>query len=333
MYSTAIKLSLFGVLVVLIALSFYVAPTFYPLQTFIDVIRGTADPSVAEIITDYRGIRTLVALLAGATIATSGLILQFVTRNDLASPGMMAMNAGGALVMSVAFSVGLITTNSLLPAYAVVGALATGAVVYIMAYQLQRYHGDTILILIGAMMATVFGGIVQLMMILDETTMIVTLSWLFGSFNNRPADVVISGMVGLVLTLPMLWYISRHMAVVAVSDTMARSVGANIARIKGVAFVGAGFLAGISIAMAGPVAFIGLLVPHLTRMLLKTYDFKTLLLPNMAVGMGIALISDIVSRLILHPTEVSVGIVMAFMGCPFLLFVLYRRSQNNRGMA
>lgn len=321
--------SALGVLLLLLVMaSFYVAPKFYDAHVFLDIIMGRADPSVREIVVEYRGIRTLVALLAGASIATSGLILQFVTRNPLASPGIMAMNAGGALVMSIAFALGFITVNSLLPAFAMVGALFTGVLVYIIAYQLQRYHGDSILILVGVIVASIFAGIVQLMMILDETTMLVTLSWLFGSFNNRPFDVVVSSLGGIIIVMPLLFYMNRHMGVIALSDSMAHSVGANVGRLKGIAFIVAGILAGMSIAIAGPVAFIGLLVPHLTRMILKTYDFSTLIIPNIFVGMSVALFSDIISRLVLHPNEVSVGIIMSFIGCPFLIYTLYNRSKQ-----
>lgn len=315
-------------MVVLILLSFYVAPSFYGIKTFIGIFDGTTDSSVREIILEYRGIRTLVAILAGATIATSGLLLQHVTRNALASPGIMAMNAGGALFMSVAFGMGLITTSVLLPIFAVIGAITTGVIVYVLSYNLQKYYGDTILILVGAMMATTFFGIVQLMMILDETTLLVTLSWLFGSFNNRPFILVVYSMVAIFGILPLLLYLRHHISVLSVSDGMAHSLGAHTGRLKGIAFLSAGVLAGISIAIAGPVAFIGLLVPHVTRIIMKTHDFKDVFVPNMIVGVIMALGCDIISRLVLHPAEVSIGIILSLLGGPFLLYILYMHERG-----
>ncbi len=312
------------VLGILILLSFYVAPKYYPLTTFWQVIQGTADDSVTDIIVNYRGTRTLVALMAGGCVATSGLILQFVTRNILASPGIMAMNAGGALFVSVSFALGLIYTSTMISVFAIIGAIVTGIIVYAVAYQLQKYHGDMVLILVGAMFATTFFGIVQLMLILDETMMTVTLYWLFGSFNNRPADLVLYNFGVLVLILPLLIYTRHHIAVLSLSNQMATSLGANTARLRGIAFVVAGVLSGIGIAIAGPVAFIGLLVPHVTRIILKSHDFKVLLVPNISVGIICALSADIISRLILHPSEVSIGIVLSVLGGIFLLRLLYR---------
>ena len=321
------------IILILILLSFYIAPKIYDLSVFIGVLHGTVDPSIQEIIIQYRGIRTLVAILAGATIATSGLILQTITRNDLASPGMMSMNAGGALFMSVAFSIGLITTNILLPVFAIIGAIATGIVVYSLSYQLQKYHGETILILVGAMMGTTLFGIVQLMMILDETTLLITLSWLFGSFNNRPWILVLYSSLAIVMIVPLLIYIRSHIAILTVSDSMAQSLGARTTLLRGISFLIAGVLSGISIAIAGPVAFIGLLVPHLTRIILREHDFQKLLIPNILVGVILALGSDIISRLVLHPSEVNIGIILSFMGGPFLLYILYRnRVSKNKNL-
>ena len=327
------KILMGGVLVVLIVLSFYVAPKFYPLSTFVQVINGTADATVSEIIIKYRGIRTMVALMAGACVATSGLILQFVTRNILASPGIMAMNAGGALFVSVSFALGIISTATMVSVFAIIGALLTGVLVYMVSYQLQKHHGDMVLILVGAMFATTFFGVVQLMMILDEAMLAVTLYWLFGSFNNRPFDLVLYNLGAMGLILPVLIIARHHIAILSVSDNMAKSLGANTARLRGISFLIAGVLSGIGIAIAGPIAFIGLLVPHLTRILIKSHDFKALLLPNMCIGMICALTADIISRLIMHPAEVSIGIVLSFVGGLFLLFILYRShtQQQMRG--
>ncbi len=312
------------VLGMLVVLSFYVAPTFYPLGTFWQVIRGTADASVTEIVIQYRGTRTLVALMTGASVATSGLILQFVTRNILASPGIMAMNAGGALFVSVSLALGLVYTTTMISVFAIVGAVVTGGVVYAVSYQLQKYHGDMVLILVGAMFATTFFGIVQLMMILDETMLAVTLYWLFGSFNNRSLELVLYNLGVLGVIVPLLLYTRHHIAVLSLSDNMAAGLGADTVRLRGIGFLVAGGLSGMGIAIAGPVAFIGLLVPHVTRILIKSYDFKHLLMPNIFVGMICALSADIISRLILHPAEVSIGIVLSFVGGIFLLYILYR---------
>ena len=312
------------VLILLVALSFYVAPKFYPLHTFWQILNGTADESITEIIVNYRGVRTLVALLAGASIATSGLILQFVTRNILASPGIMAMNAGGSLFVSVSFALGLIHTSTMISVVAIVGAILTGVIVYAVSYQLQKYHGDMVLILVGAMFSTTFFGVVQLMMILDETMMAVTMYWIFGSFNNRPIDLVLYNLSVLVFILPLLIYTRHHIAILSLSDSMAQSLGANTTKLRGLSFLIAGVLSGIGIAIAGPVAFIGLLVPHLTRIIIKSHDFKALLVPNIFIGIICALSADIVSRLLLHPAEVSIGIVLSFVGGIFLLYILYR---------
>lgn len=312
-------------LLILCMLSFYVGPKIYPLADFAAILTGTADVSVYEIIVQYRGIRTLVAMFAGGAIATAGLILQAITRNVLASPSIMAMNAGGALFITIALSLGVIHSTLAIPFVAMIGASLVGVLVFMVSLYLQKYHKNTVLILVGAIMASTIFGIVQLMMIVDETDLQITLAWLYGSFNNRSFVTLQYSAILVFALTPILCYVRNHISVLSLSDTMAASVGARVRLVRVLSFFVAGGLSGMSVALAGPVAFIGLLMPHATRHIVKTIEFKKVLVPNIFLGMILALGSDIVSRLVMHPAEVSVGIILSFLGAPFLLFLLYQK--------
>ncbi len=287
---------------------------------------GLGDLETVEIIQKYRLTRTLIAIATGAVLAVSGLMLQNVTRNGLASPSMMGMNAGGALFVALGVGVFHFEAIALISVFAMVGAFLTGGGVFLMTLILQRSQNESILVLVGATVSLSLYGFVQMFMIADEVNLQVALVWLFGSFNNRSLELFGYNMLILVPTLIAIWSVSRHMMGLSLSDAMAKGVGVNTSQVRGVAFLLASILAGLAISMAGAVSFIGLLTPHLARRIYQNIEFQKIAIPTALMGALLALFADIASRAVVYPAELPVGILISFVGVPFLIYILYQRQ-------
>ncbi|MBF6351163.1 iron ABC transporter permease [Nocardia flavorosea] len=274
-------------------------------------------------IRELRWPRTLIGIAAGACLGVAGILTQGHTRNAVAEPGLLGINQGAALaIVAATFLLGS------LPVHVEAGLAFAGALmasVLVFAVGTAARHGATpvTLVLAGAAVAALCGGLVTGLALLDSASLDTLRFWQVGSLAARPHTIeamwpfVAAGLLLAVLNIGAL-------NTLALGEDTARSLGTSIplARCAGIAAIT--LLAGSAVTMAGPIAFAGLLVPHIARSLAGA-DYRRSVPAAAAFGIVAVLLADTAGRVIARPGELSVGVVLAVIGAPFFVFLARRR--------
>jgi iron complex transport system permease protein len=293
-----------------------------------EVIGALLDPGTtgtnATILRDLRVPRTLLALLVGAAIGLSGAIMQGVTRNPLADPGLLGINSGAALFVVIGISVFGLTS---LPAYVWLGfggaALAT-VLVYAVAALGREGATPIKLALAGAAITAAFGSITTGILMTNAKTLDAFRFWQVGSLAGRGTDILLSVSPFLAAGIVLALVTGRLLDAMALGDDIARGLGQRVMLSRGVAALAWIVLAGGATAAAGPIAFVGLTVPHAARAI--TGPSYRWILPYCALLAPILLLgADILGRVLAPPGELQVGIVTAALGAPLFILLVRRR--------
>ena len=288
-----------------------------------------ASASQQQIILAIRLPRILCAVLVGVALALVGASMQALFRNPMADPGIVGVSAGGAFGAVLAIATGVAASALLvLPAAAFVGALVASAAVFL--FSLRRGRSDLAALLLAGIAITYLCSAATSALIsftYDRDTLREILFWLLGGFDNRSWEHV--GLVALPVVLGAL-VIMRHaraLNLLAMGEEDAQSLGVGVQRTRTTLLVVGALMTGAAVAVSGLVGFVGLLVPHMVRLMLGSSDYR-LVLPLSALGGGLFLLAaDTVARTIIQPAELRVGIVTAFVGAPFFLVQLARRRR------
>ena len=308
------------------AASLHLGLRVYDPGTVLAALRGGTDPD-ALIISTLRVPRTLVATIAGAALGLSGLLMQRATRNPLAEPGLLGVNAGAAFAVTLgitAFGAASLVQIGLL---AVTGALAATAAVFGIALAAGRAAGPATTLLAGVTVAGMLASLTQLMLLVDETALETLLFWLSGGFADRGTDLLRLGLPVLLAGLAGALLLAPGLDALGLDDDSARTIGVNVGRVRIGALSLAALLAAGAVAMAGPVVFLGLVAPHIARRLEPRGDSAVLLLTTCLTGAILAVLADIAARLVVAPGEAPVGAVLALVGVPMLVTLLRRRRE------
>lgn len=279
------------------------------------------------VLVDYRLPRTLLGLLCGAAFGVSGALIQAATRNPLADPGILGVNAGAAFFVTLA--VGLLGFHSI-DAYlwfALVGAVIVTLAVYALGATGRDGAMPVRLVLAGVALSAVLGGIGSAITLLDPQAFDSMRFWSIGSIAGRDMEVVetVAPFIGIGLLIALI--AARPLNAVALGDDMARSLGANIFRARILTLVAVTLLAGAGTAAAGPIGFVGLMVPHVVRWFTGP-DQRWIIPMTMIYAPVLLLSADIAGRLILFPGELEAGIVTAFIGAPVLILLARRKKAS-----
>lgn len=280
------------------------------------------------IVRDYRLPRTLLGLLCGAAFGVSGALIQAATRNPLADPGILGVNAGA--VFFVTLSVGLFGFHSI-DAYlwfAFVGAILVTLAVYALGAAGRDGATPVRLVLAGVALSAVLGGIGSAITLLDPQAFDSMRFWSIGSVAGRNMEIVatVAPFIGAGLVIALV--AARSLNAVALGDDLARSLGTSLLRARILAVVAVTLLAGAGTAAAGPIGFVGLMVPHVVRWLTGP-DQRWIISLTMIHAPVLLLAADIAGRLILFPGELEAGIVTAFIGAPVLILLARRRQASS----
>ncbi|WP_252724220.1 FecCD family ABC transporter permease [Vibrio hepatarius] len=278
-----------------------------------------------QILATLRAPRAYAGLLIGAGLAVSGLLMQGLTRNPLASPSILGINAGAACFMALA-SVGLPILSELNPIInAVCGALlSTITVMFLGGFFSARSH-PLRLVLAGIAISALLVGITRAALILGDDMAYSVLHWLTGSLstvdNNQWQQLWPPVLVGLILAIVL----ARNLNVLALGDEVAIGLGSNIWLTRVLSGAAIVLLAGSSVAIAGPIGFVGLLVPHLIRPIIG-HNYHLLIPISALAGAALVAWSDAISRAIAFPTETPVGVITALIGTPCFILLAMRRA-------
>jgi iron complex transport system permease protein len=287
-----------------------------------------SDIATDAIVWDIRFPRVILALFIGSALAVAGAALQGLLCNPLAEPYTIGVASGasvGAALVIVFLGAGTLGAITL-PLAAFLGALATGVVVYRLAVVNGHLAVET-LILAGVVMSSFMSAILSFMLTLAGESLQQIVYWMMGSLGLRGSDYFIYTLPLIFVGVFLLCFFGRDLNIMTFGDETAGQLGVSVERIKKLVLLLAAFLTGIAVSLAGTIGFVGLIVPHLVRLILGP-DHRVLL-PISAIGGGIFLIwADIIARTIVAPVELPVGVVTAFLGAPFFMYLLRTRKSS-----
>jgi len=296
----------------------------------LDVLKtlfGMGTEKQSLILYQFRLPRIVISLLIGAGLAVSGCIMQGISRNALADPGILGINAGAGLMVMLFISFYPTTAAApvfLLPVLALIGAGATAALIYALAYKRHEGISPTRLILTGiAVAAGISAAMIVLTLRLDPNKYQFLATWLAGSIWGSNWKFVLALLPWIVVLLPYVFYKARVMNVLSLGDQIASGLGTSVKGERMKLLIAAVGLAGASVAVSGGIGFVGLIGPHLARRMVGPKH--QLLLPASALaGALLVIIADTVGRWVLQPSEIPTGIVVAVIGAPYFLYLLAR---------
>ncbi|OEO33219.1 iron ABC transporter permease [Devosia insulae DS-56] len=278
-----------------------------------------------KIILDLRLPRTLVGLLVGAALGLSGAILQGATRNPLADPGILGINAGATLCVVLGISVFGITQLSGYVWLAFLGAGAAMLVVYLVASLGREGATPVKLALAGAAVTAALTSVTSAILITNVQTLDQIRFWQVGALTGRTTDILLQVAPFILAGIVLALLTSRILDGLALGDDVARGLGLKVQRGRAMVGLAAVILAGAATAAAGPIAFVGLTVPHLARAFTGP-NYRWILPYSMLLAPILLLGADIVGRIIVPPGELQVGIVTAALGAPFFIALVRRRK-------
>ncbi|MBT2287914.1 iron ABC transporter permease [Paenibacillus albidus] len=270
--------------------------------------------------------RALIAAAVGAGLAVAGVLMQALTRNPLASPSVFGVNAGAALFIVI----GLVAFGPLLTLggmiwIALIGAALTSLFVYILGAGGRSSFEPIRLTLAGAAVAAFASSVTSGLILINQESLEAAIFWMVGSVSGRQLEHLMIVLPYLVIGLILAMALSGSLNVMALGDDSARSLGQRMLLTRILTGLAVVLLAGSAVAAAGPIAFVGLVVPHLCRAV-AGQDHRWLLPYCALTGALLLVVADLVSRFILMPKEVPVGVATALIGVPFLIRVARRRE-------
>jgi len=272
--------------------------------------------------------RTLAGALVGSTLASAGVVFQGLLRNPLATPFTLGVSAGAALgaMLAITFAPTLALAGvPAAPLASFAGSILAVGVVYLLASARHRGLSTNTLLLAGVTMNAFFSALILFVQYFaDFTDTFRILRWLMG-------DLDVSSYTPLVSTLPLVAvsftafaWLARPLNLLSLGPDAAESRGLDVTRAQRVAFVSASLATGAAVSVGGPVGFIGIIVPHLVRLMVGA-DHRVVLPASALFGAAFLVACDVVSRTVLAPLELPVGIITALIGGPFFLWLLVRR--------
>ncbi|MFC7864841.1 MULTISPECIES: FecCD family ABC transporter permease [Streptomyces] len=275
-----------------------------------------------DVVVDERLARTVLGLLAGAALGLSGAVLQALTRNPLADPGLLGINAGASAAVVTAISFFGVTSLSGYVWFAFLGAAAVGALVWFLGG--SRGATPVRLALAGTAISAALYGYLQAVMIMDDAALGRMRFWTVGSLASASETTIVQVLPFLAVGSVLALGLARPLNAVTMGDDTARALGAHLNRTRALAMLAATVLCGAATAACGPIVFVGLMVPHAVRSF--TGPDLRWILPYAAVLSPVLLLgADVIGRVVARPAELQVGIVTAVIGGPVFIFLVRRR--------
>ncbi len=313
------------VLVAVICVSLAVGARNIPVSDVVSVFFSSANQIDSETIWSLRLPRTLLGVMAGIAFALSGALMQALTRNPLADPGILGINAGAAFAMVVAIGLLGITHPLSLIWFAFAGTGLAAISVYLAAMGGRAGATPLRLTLAGVAIGSILRGLTSTLIFLDPNTFDHMLNWEVGSLAITGSDNLIVTAPFVVIGIVLALVSAPVLNVVALGDDQARSLGAGIGRARMMVVLAVMLLTGAATAAAGPLGFIGLMVPYAARWLGGT-DQRWIFAYTLLLAPIVLLSADILGRLSMRPAEIQVGIVTAFVGAPVLIWLVRSRK-------
>ena len=294
-----------------------------PVGEVIAAFTAFEDSDAHTIVRELRVPRTEVGLLVGGALGACGALMQGVTRNPLAEPGILGINAGAAFAVVVAIFLLGVTSVAGYAWFALLGAGIAALLVFALGASGRDGATPIKLALAGAVLSAMLVALTSAVLVLDVRTLDDFRFWVVGSIAGRDAGVALSVAPFIGAGLAIALVAGRWLNALALGDDVARSLGQRVGRARAAAAAGFVLLAGGAVAAAGPIAFVGLTVPHAARALVGP-DYRWIVPYSIVLGALLLLASDVAGRVIARPAELEVGIVTAAVGAPAFIWLVRR---------
>ncbi len=269
--------------------------------------------------------RTVLALVAGGALGLSGAIMQSVTRNPLADPGILGVNIGASFFVVVGLAWFGINQLESYVWLAILGAAATAVFVHVISS--MGFGGSTPLkfALAGAATSIALSSFIMAVILPRNDIAGSVRSWQIGGVGGATFESIQLVFPFLIVGVLLTLLVARKLNSLALGDDVAKGLGENVTKVRLHAWLAAVLLCGATTAVCGPIGFVGLIVPHVSRLLVGV-DNRLLLTLSALGGANLLLVADVLGRILARPSELSVGIVTAFVGAPFFIWIVRRQK-------
>lgn len=289
-----------------------------------------ADAIASNIVWKIRMPRVVLAGLVGASLAIAGAAFQGLLKNPLADPYTLGVSSGASVgaVTTLFFGIsvpflGIFT----LPVFSMIGALVTMLAVISFAKLVDRAMKMETIILTGIIFSSFLGSVISLMIALTGEELRQIISWLLGSVSMRGWSFVQMALPFVLIGTLLLWINRRELNAMLFGEERAQHLGVDVKKRKTMILIGGSMLTGTAVAVSGTIGFVGLVVPHMTRLLFGS-DNRHVLPLSFINGAALLIICDLVSRTIIAPTELPIGVITAFIGAPVFAFIFFRQRKK-----
>ena len=280
----------------------------------------------AQIVTELRVPRTLLGLAVGAALGVSGALIQALTRNPLADPGILGVNAGASLAIVVAVTFLGVTSLTEYIWFALLGAIVTTVAVYLIGSANRTGTASPIaLVLAGVALGAAMQGVASGIALMVPRTFDQLRFWQAGRLTDRDLPNILAAMPFIAVGLLLAAFVPAALNAIALGDDQAVALGVRVGLVRVLVVVSVTLLCGTATALCGPIGFVGLMVPHVVRWLFGV-DQRWILAFTVVLAPTLLLVSDIVGRLVMWPGDLAVGLVTAFIGAPVLIMLARRRQ-------
>ncbi|WP_250160123.1 FecCD family ABC transporter permease [Caloranaerobacter azorensis] len=305
-------------LITLVLVSLRFGSVNYSLKQIIDALTIGSDFTVRTIILNIRLPRTILAVFVGANLAISGALLQSVLRNPLASPGVIGVTSGASLAAIIIMLV-FPELTALVPFVAFLGGMIATFLVFILSW--RQGISAVRIVLAGVAINAILGGGTSMLSVLYSDRIQGILMWVNGSLAGKSWNQVKILLPYTVIGLIIAVFETGVANALQLGDDTAKNLGVRVNLARVILSMTAAFLTGISVAVVGLIGFIGLIVPHISRLLVGS-DYRFMLPSSAILGANLLVLADMVARTAFSPIELPVGIIMALVGGPFFLYLL-----------
>ncbi|WP_406453198.1 iron ABC transporter permease [Streptomyces sp. NBC_00876] len=320
MTAAAVVALLFAVLLSLAVGARSIAPS-----AVLDALLHGGHSDAAEVVRNMRVPRTLIGLMVGASLALAGTVLQGITRNPIADPGILGISQGASVGVVLAIAYAGVHTLTGYVWFAFAGAAIASVAVYAVASSGRGGATPVKLALGGAAINALLVSVTMAVLTTKASALDEFRFWQVGSIAGREAQVAQQIWPFLLVGTLLVLSVARGLDALALGEDMAKGLGQSIATVRIVGGIGATVLTGAGVAAAGPIAFIGLAVPHIARAIVGN-DHRWVLPMAALIGPVMLLVSDVIGRILFPPSEVPAGVMTALIGVPFLVTLVRRKA-------
>ncbi|HEI7294454.1 TPA: iron ABC transporter permease [Staphylococcus aureus] len=298
-----------------------------PVERFFKTLIGQGDAIDELILLDFRLPRMMITILAGAALSISGAIVQSVTKNPIAEPGILGINAGGGFAIALFIAIGKINADNfvyVLPLISILGGIATALIIFIFSFNKNEGVTPASMVLIGVGLQTaLYGGSITIMSKFDDKQSDFIAAWFAGNIWGDEWPFVIAFLPWVLIIIPYLLFKSNTLNIIHTGDNIARGLGVRLSRERLILFFIAVMLSSAAVAVAGSISFIGLMGSHIAKRIVGPRH--QLFLPiAILVGACLLVIADTIGKIMLQPGGVPAGIVVAIIGAPYFLYLMYK---------